>query len=355
MHFSIKDNFRASVEAASNGKRTVLYDDYGNPSIMYRLQKFDKSEIKTLGQTGTHEAFIYHGKEIDELFISVTHNVLGDGGCAVSMPGVDPKVYITYDQAVAACKKKGKGWHVMSNAEWSALALQSYNNGTMPHGNNNFGSDIDNPKEKGRVTYTYTDNGTVRNGRTATCSGPDTWFHDHTRDGVDGMNGNVWEWIGGLKSQVAQIMVPGEGGVAMNNFDVDDSHYATTGWLQSGLYFDQTNTPQITNSVTTWNNTDHNSEDYNGGKACTFGTLATKSGVTLPAYFKSLLIAPFDTAENLGNDYFYIRNTGERQALRGGAWASGRDAGLFSLHLGHPRSHSNHNIGFRCVFAPVGL
>ena len=34
--FSIKDNLRASVEAATGGKVTVLYDDVGNPSFMVR-------------------------------------------------------------------------------------------------------------------------------------------------------------------------------------------------------------------------------------------------------------------------------------------------------------------------------
>ena len=287
MHFSIKDNLRASVEAASNGRRTVLYDDYGNPSVMYIMtkDKFKKADLggEALLGTGYHEAFIVHGKEVPEIFVSVTHNVLGDGGCAVSWPGVDPQVYITYDDAVAACKKKGKGWHVMSNAEWMALALSSWKNGTMPHGNNNYGSDIDYPKEKG-VPAAYDGEGRIT--RTKTCSGPDTWFHDHTRDGVDGMNGNIWDWIGGMKLIDAKIYVAGEDGVAMNNFDIVDSHRSVTNWLDTGLYYNQTNPITVTKNVTVWNNTDHTNEDLTGGVGHTFGTMTANA--TVPAYFKSL-------------------------------------------------------------------
>ena len=31
--FSIKDSYRAAVEAQTGGRNTVLYDDQGNPSV----------------------------------------------------------------------------------------------------------------------------------------------------------------------------------------------------------------------------------------------------------------------------------------------------------------------------------
>lgn len=38
----------------------------------------------------------------------------------------------------------------MTNAEWAALALWAKKNGTMPRGNNQFGSDVSAPYEHGR-------------------------------------------------------------------------------------------------------------------------------------------------------------------------------------------------------------
>jgi phosphate/sulfate permease len=54
-----KDPLRASVEAASGGKRTVIYDDKKNPSIMYDIPKFKNSDIDSSLGTDTHPAFIW--------------------------------------------------------------------------------------------------------------------------------------------------------------------------------------------------------------------------------------------------------------------------------------------------------
>ena len=52
---------------------------------------------------------------------------------ALSLKGVDPEVdTITHNVAVTACKQKGAGWHCMTNAEWSAVALLCKARGFMP-------------------------------------------------------------------------------------------------------------------------------------------------------------------------------------------------------------------------------
>ena len=59
-----KDSLRSSVEAATGGLCTVLYDDAGHPSFMRRIPKMRIEDLyPDLGLTGTHPAFIVNGVE----------------------------------------------------------------------------------------------------------------------------------------------------------------------------------------------------------------------------------------------------------------------------------------------------
>ena len=218
----------------------------------------------------------------------------------------------------------------------------------MPHGNNNYGSDADYPFEHGRPTYKYKDGTTIRIGRTATGSGPNTWFHDHTPYGIDGLNGNVWDWNDGLKLIDGRIYVHGTDGVAMNNYETTDSHGVTTGWLDTGLYFDCPNgTNVISDSVTTRTGT-AGSDDYTGGTEQLFESTTVKSGLTVPTYFKALCIQPPGTG--LGGDCLWVKNHGERICLRGGSWDNVTHSGVFGLNLHNPRTDVGWDIGFRASF-----
>ncbi len=42
---STKDAYRQAVEAATDGKNTVMYDDKGNPSIMVRIPRFNIGDV----------------------------------------------------------------------------------------------------------------------------------------------------------------------------------------------------------------------------------------------------------------------------------------------------------------------
>ncbi len=346
MEFSFKDTLRTSVEAASNGKNTVLYDEAGVPSIMVIVPKFDLSLVG-LG-SGTHPAFIVNGVEKDEIFISKYQNILGDGGHAMSMPGVDPDNSRTLDDSRASCTIKGRGWHIMTNTEWAAIALWCWKNGTMPRGNNNYGQDIDNAFEHGKPTLRYKDGTTLRIGRCATGSGPNTWYHDWTPSGIADMNGNVWEWNDGLKLVDGRIYVHGTSGVPMNNYETQNAHGVVTGWLDTGLYFDcPSGTNVISNTVTTRTGT-VGSDEYNGGTGQPFESTTVASGVTVPAYFKSLCIQP--PGSGLGGDYLWVRNHGERICLRGGDWVDVTPSGVFGLNLYNPRTLEYWTIGFRASF-----
>jgi formylglycine-generating enzyme len=349
---SIKDAYRQAVESATGGKNTVMYDDKGNPSIMVCIPRFNLSDVISGAPNVPHPAFIVNGVVKSEIWISKYQNIVHDGR-AYSIPFQDPKVYVTYDQAKQYCAAKGLGWHLMTNAEWAAIALWCKKNGFMPRGNNNYGKDISAPHERGKATY----QSGGQDARVATGSGPASWSHDGTNEGIFDLNGNVWEWVDGLKLIDGKIYVHQD-----NNFNTPEGPRVVDQWVDTGVYFDNTtagnaNTTgsdiggdpvlgaERTNPMYTG---DASTDPYYGYSQTTFEALAAKSGFTVPDLLKYLAIAPIDA--NHSGDGIWVRNYGERVAVRGGAWGDGSFAGVFALYLSYARSNSIHGIGFRSAY-----
>lgn len=352
--FSIKDTYRQAVEAATGGKNTVMYDDKGNPSVMVAIPRFNMSDVIAGAPTTTHPAFIVNGVVKDVIYVSKYQNIVHDSR-AYSAAFQDPATYTTFDQALTYCKNKGAGWHLMTNAEWTAIALWCKQNGYMPRGNNNYGSDISMPHEKGKETF-Y-DTGASKTGRIATGSGPKSWAHDNTNEGIFDLNGNVWEWTGGMRINGGEIQVLADNNAADNMQDqsvgsalwkaidaVSGAYVApgTAGTLKYNMSVaDGSGVPKIATTIT-----GQSDGTKNGGT--TFETMAVEAGITVPAIAKALALAPVDAAH--GGDYIYVNNNGERLPLRGGNWSNGANAGVFDLNLQAPRSNSDSNIGFRSAY-----
>ncbi|MGJ9460133.1 SUMF1/EgtB/PvdO family nonheme iron enzyme [Oceanobacillus sp. CF4.6] len=325
---SIKDTYRQAVEAATDGKNTVMYDDKGNPSIMVCIPRFNLSDVIDGAPDTPHPAFIVDGVVKSEIWISKFQNIVHDSR-AYSLPGMDPHTYVDFDQAKQYSVSKGTGWHLMSNAEWAAIALWAKKNGTMPRGNNNYGKDHSAPYERGRETAKSGD----QTGRVATGSGPASWSHDGTNAGIFDLNGNVWEWNDGLKLVDGKIYVHQD-----NNFNTPEDILQ---WVDTGAFFDVESGNLVINGSRTYIMDEATSES----KSRTFETLAAYTGYTIPELLKHLAIAPIDA--NHGGDYVYARNYSERIPLRGGDWLNGAHAGVFSLNLYRERSYSGSSIGFR--------
>ena len=354
------DAIKLAIEAATGGKNTVLFDDLGNPSIMVRIPKFKISDVIQGGSNSVHPAFIVNGVEKDEIFISKYQNIVMNDR-AYSLPMQDPKAYIDFDTARKACEKKGKGWHLMTNAEWAAIALWCKKNGYFPRGNNNYGSDVSYPHEKGVETYKYDG----KTGRVGTGSGPVTWAHDGSNSGIFDLNGNVWEWVGGLRLVDGEIQVIADNNAASDaDMTVNSSHWKAidksgnlvTPKSANTLKFDYTVDPGTVNAgkglpklVTTLEHQQTNDEPYAAGQ---FEDMTADGSITPPEILKALAIYPDGTKANHG-DYIYMRNKGERLPFRGGSWDRGGYAGVFALTLDYPRSSTWNSIGFRSAF--VGL
>lgn len=347
---------------------SVMVDDTDLPSVMVYIPAFKNSEVLTGGNDSIHPAFIVNGQQIKGFWYGKyqAHNYKG---VAYSLPAEDPTASINFDTARTACEAKGHGWHLSTNAEWAAIALWCKKNGFMPYGNNNFGKDTRESNFKAIPTYEYEGSG-HKIGRVATGTGPLTWSHDKTLAGIWDLNGNVWEWQGGIR------LVWGELQILANNDAADPDNpqnatstcwkaiSATDGSLVEPECKTTDSAPKLSGStvkldyvsgVWQYNTTVASSEDQS--RSCAFGkvTAAEAIGDAAKALLRSLALLPDQGAEeaDYDGDYMWWNNKqAERCVCRGGYWINGACAGVFSLYGFYARSHSDAGVGFRPAYIP---
>ncbi|EHO40367.1 LOW QUALITY PROTEIN: hypothetical protein Calab_0728, partial [Caldithrix abyssi DSM 13497] len=158
-------------------KSLIIRDKNGRPNRVFKLDKFNWDPVNGFNSTEVHPAFIVNGTIVDAIYIGQyqavvydpnTFQIEGDTNpadaynpyiagsahnyIAQSIPNQDPRVKIDFDAARKACQNMNgngvNGWHLMTNAEWSALALWCQAN-QMPLGNNSYGDDYSDPTVKG--------------------------------------------------------------------------------------------------------------------------------------------------------------------------------------------------------------
>lgn len=238
----------------------------------------------------------------------------------------------------------------MTNAEYAAIALWCKANGYYPRGNNNYGSDHGYPHEKCRPGTVGSD-GRINLGLTG--SGPNSWTHDGTPNGIYGLNGDGWEWAIGLRTNNGEIQILTGNNAAKNTADLtagsaewkailpDGTLVApgTAGTLKIDIV---SGVPKISTTVKTTTSGDQ-------WPSTPFKDLAVESGITIPDILKALAVFPSDNSDH-GGDRFYARNDGEKCFFRGGGWGSTSSAGVFYLYGAYPRSGSNDNVGFRPAY-----
>lgn len=346
------DDMRIAVEAATGGKNTVILDDLGMPSVMVLLPKMMSSDIIDGATQTVHPAFIMNAVEQQKVAISKYQNIVVNNR-AYSLAMQDPKTYVTADAARTYCRNKGEGWGLQPFSLWGAIALWCKKNGTMPHGNNQYGKDATYGHERGIETSNEKDtSGNLRTCRTATGSGPVTWYHDHSSDGIADLNGNIHEWCDGMRLVNGEIqIIP----YANSMMPTADMGAASTEW--KAVNADGTLvTPGTSGTLkldyvsgkATLCTTITTQED--SGKSGSFESMALASGITCPQILKELALFPADSSGYEGDGIYFNNGAEERWPLRGGYWYYGAAAGVFYLYLFHPRSYSYGSIGFRSAY-----
>lgn len=301
-------------------RNEVIFDSRGIPDIMV---VFTPDELGLPAEI--------RGKAVKEYAISKYPNTL-IGGVPYSMPYQQPAVNVNHDEAIRLCESKGPGWHLITNDEWAALAHQSRKNGTLPRGNTDCGKSHSHPEETGT---TYKDSS--GSSKTLTGSGPVTWNHDHTAEGVADMCGNIWEHVGGIRFVNGQVQVIPNNEAAAGADQSKDSKEWTPLYTADGdtIYYD------VEDGRIGLRPVEPDSKDYDGVE---FKELIG-SAIDVPEKLIELGLYPAPGYE--GTDYFWLDTDGERIVIRGGPWSHGANAGVFSFYGIYSRASVDWYVGFR--------
>ena len=362
MTIFVKDDLRASVEAASGGRQTVLYTTKGQPTFMNIVPKFNLEDIDPQLGSGVHPAFIVDNKEISEIFIGTYQGIIKNDEL-LSLPGVNPSRSRSFDAFVDAARECGAGYHLMTNAEWAAIQLWCMKNEFQPRGNTNYGRAHDSTFETGRIINGGAPGDSSSSTAILTGSGPAPWRHDNSNGGISDLVGNIWEWVGGLRLQDGEIQILANNDAALNEADMssksnqwraillsDGSLVApgTSGTAKYDASSDDSNTPRLNKAIEYQKGTlGDDSHDPGTSGSVSMRGLTSASDVTVPAIMKALGLAPHAVGEEENQGTLYVRNHGERLPIRGGNWVNGTYAGLGALSLANPRSAANSGRGGR--------
>ena len=364
---SVPDSLRMSVEAASGGRQTVLYTAKGQPTYMNIIPQIDGPSLDGTLPAGPHPAFIVGGEVKSSIMIGTYPGVIRNGEL-LSLPGVDPTTSQPYTSFVGAASACGAGFHVMTNAEWAAVALLTAKSGPQPRGNTNWGRAHNAAWETARRADNGTPGSASGVGRTLTGSGPVSWRHDGTPAGIADLVGNIWEFTPGLRLVDGEIQILANNDAATASLFDDSAPWkailqdgslvapGTAGTLKLNSPSASNNdtiavslgAPTIATSVTNYTGPAGDSNHSYDHCFTSFASLSAATGVTVPAIMRALALAPLSSPALAGG--FWMRNNGQRYPSRGGRWASGANAGLGALLLNDPASNADSGNGARPAF-----
>lgn len=337
----------------------LIYDNAGMPSIMVKIPKMTYKQLGMGESAAVHPAFIVNGQEVDAIYISKYQNIVQDGR-AYSLGGVDPAASLDMDHARQYCEAKGEGWHLMTRMEWGLIQRMCEAAGFVPKGNNNYGRHDSESFYKAIPTYMSGD----KIGRVATGTGPLTWYHDNSPSGISGLTGNVWEWMGAVRSVYGEIQF------LVNNNGADSAHSqspTSTEWKAiscvDGSFITPDGKGTTANSVKIdivggklqWAKTITHKNADGDWPSCTFGSITCSAdiGANAKLLLQALGMMPYSSSDLCAGHTCWFRNSDEERAFFSGCGWHGPSRGLGSFRGNHPRSDVADDIGFRAAYCKL--
>ena len=335
----------------------IITDDFGKASVLVYVKKFYLDEVIDGALHIPHPAFVVDGKELDGIYISKFQNVIIDQK-AYSLPGENPATNIDFDAAVSSCQAKGKGFHLMTAAEWGAIALWCQKNGWLPYGNNDMGKDIREKNVVASISYHDKEKSICK---TATGSGPVEWSHNRQESGIYDLNANVWEWVSGIRLVYGELQVLPCNNAASGQF----SQSATSNdWRtidsKSGEFIipgENTNNSiklDFINGRWTYVSGKITSSEDNF-RFCNFANVTVDDSICDKAKYilMSLACLPYPTYTEQSVSLYANNGAEERIPFRGGRWGQGLNSGIFKSCFDDPRTYSGEAVGFRSAYYEI--
>lgn len=337
----------------------LIYDNAGMPSIMVKIPKMTYKQLGMGESAAVHPAFIVNGQEVDAIYISKYQNIVQDGR-AYSLGGVDPAASLDMDHARQYCEAKGEGWHLMTRMEWGLIQRMCEAAGFVPKGNNNYGRHDSESFYKAIPTYMSGD----KIGRVATGTGPLTWYHDNSPSGISGLTGNVWEWMGAVRSVYGEIQF------LVNNNGADSAHSqspTSTEWKAiscvDGSFITPDGKGTTANSVKIdivggklqWAKTITHKNADGDWPSCTFGSITCSAdiGANAKLLLQALGMMPYSGSDLCAGHTCWFRNSDEERAFFSGCGWDDPSHGLGSFCGNHPRSRVDGGLGFRAAYCKL--
>ena len=315
-----------AVNILGGDTNKVIYDDIGLPSIMVEIseESFSFDGI-TYGADLHHPAFMVNGVHRPQFYVSKYQNAVMHGR-GYSMPMQVPYTNSDFNFAATACKNKGFGWHLMTNAEWAYLAIL----GHLPHGNNDRGTDYRGTDRYG--TRTELADRSLSD-LILTGSGPVTFSHNGKASGIWDLNGNAPEWVSGLRLDGPEINVyPDNDSADFTNIDCWRAILSSGELVAPGSIGTLKLTSESSNFIIV---TEEDVKSASNDEQM-FTTLSPRD-TTIPHIMKALAVAPWD---DVAEGYISIKNIGIHPALRGGGATDGVKAGIRALNFCHAADSS---------------